>query len=351
MSTAKTIDLFCGAGGLTFGLQSAGLNVVEGIDLDEHCRYPYEKNTNARFIVKDKRDYDAQDLEHSWSNAELRVLVGCAPCQKFSTYSRGNSVPGKYASRWGLIRRFMDLAEQTRPEVVSMENVPPLGQTQVFRSLIQRLQAIGYSVDVCIADCRTYGAPQTRRRLVLLASRLGPISLVPPSHPNPKAWVDVHSVISQLRPIRAGEVDTDDPLHRASRLSALNTERIKASKPGGTWRDWPDRLVAPCHKRFSGKTYPSVYGRMEWYRPGPTITGQCFGYGNGRFGHPEQDRAMSLREAALLQTFPQSFEFFPPDKPFPGMDKIGRMIGNAVPPVLGRVIGKSIIKNLESYAH
>ena len=346
MSEAKVVDLFCGAGGLTYGLELAGLRVIEGVDIDDQCRYPYEANTKGRFVARDVRDYGADDLKSAWSGARLRVLVGCAPCQRFSTYSR-EAGRLELTSRWGLIERFVALTEQTLPDIVSMENVPPLRRTRVFRTMVRRLESRGYLVDDAIADCRVYGAPQTRRRLVLLASRLGPIALVPPSHVNPEAWKDVHSTIGHLPPLHAGEVDVDDRLHRSSRLSSLNVRRIRASKPGGTWRDWPETLVSPCHRRSRGKTYPSVYGRMEWQRPGPTITGQCFGYGNGRFGHPEQDRALSLREAALLQTFPQAFEFFPPDEPFPGMATVGRMIGNAVPPLLGRVIGKSILRHIE----
>ena len=351
MNEAKVIDLFCGAGGLTYGLERAGLSVVEGVDVDERCRYPYEANTGARFVPKDVRHYGAEDLRSAWAEADLRVLVGCAPCQRFSTYARGGTAPDKYRSRWGLIERFVTLAEQTLPDIISMENVPPLARTRVFRSFVHRLEALGYKVDNQVADCRTYGAPQTRRRLVLLASRFGSINLIPPTHFDPTTWKDVRSTIGHLPSLRAGEVDPDDPLHRSSQLSTLNHKRIRASKPGGTWRDWPQSLVSPCHRRGSGKTYPAVYGRMEWHQPGPTITGQCFGYGNGRFGHPEQDRALSLREAALLQTFPQGFDFFPANEPFPGMQTVGRMIGNAVPPLLGQVIGDSIVRHAEVHGH
>ncbi|MEG4274410.1 MULTISPECIES: DNA cytosine methyltransferase [unclassified Microcoleus] len=121
--------------------------------------------------------------------------------------------------------------------------------------------------------------------------------------------------------------------------------RIRASKPGGTWRDWPKNLIAECHLKISGKTYPAVYGRMEWDKPSPTITTQCFGFGNGRFGHPEQDRAISLREAALLQTFPPAYHFVPPDEPVP-IDLVGRLIGNAVPVKLGIAIARSILEHI-----
>ena len=348
MGRAEVIDLFCGAGGLTLGLEKAGLTVVEGVDVDGRCRYPYEKNTGARFVTKDVGDYHAKDLEDAWGNSEYRVLVGCAPCQPFSTYARNNRPSGEYGSRWELIDQFATLMEETFPDVVSMENVAPFARTDVYRSFVVRLIEAGYSVKAGVADCRAYGAPQMRRRLVLLASRHGPIELLKYSTPNAASWTTVRSAIGHLPALRAGEVHLDDQLHRSSRLSSQNLARIKVSKPGGTWRDWPKSLVATCHTRESGKTYPSVYGRMEWDQPSPTITGQCFGFGNGRFGHPDQDRAVSLREAALLQTFPESFEFFSADTPFPGMATIGGMIGNAVPPLLGYVIGQSIVRHLET---
>lgn len=344
----RAIDLFCGAGGLTYGLEEAGLTVVEGVDIDEYCRYPFEKNTESRFICKDVREYTANEAEAAWAGADIRVLVGCAPCQPFSTYTQGPR--GSHKQRWVLLRRFAELVDETNPDIVSMENVTPLQGTAMFRQFVRKLTAAGYEVEYGPVDCRHYGAAQTRRRLVLLASRLGPITLMKPTHPNENDWTTVRETIESLPPLGAGDVDAVDGLHRTSRLSELNMKRIKVSRPGGTWRDWPKELVAKCHLKESGKTYPGVYGRMEWDKPSPTITGQCFGFGNGRFGHPEQDRALSLREAALLQTFPRDYEFVPRSAPFPGMKHVGRMIGNAVPPLLGRVIGASIRDHLQSYA-
>lgn len=131
-------------------------------------------------------------------------------------------------------------------------------------------------------------------------------------------------------------------------MSEINLKRIRASKPGGTWRDWPKKLVADCHKEGSGKTYPSVYGRMEWNKPAPTMTTQCYGYGNGRFGHPEQDRAISLREAAVIQGFPRDYKFIERGASVE-FRTLGRMIGNAVPVGLGQAIAKSIKAHLEEY--
>ncbi|MDB9488893.1 DNA cytosine methyltransferase [Dolichospermum circinale CS-537/01] len=152
--------------------------------------------------------------------------------------------------------------------------------------------------------------------------------------------------IEHLEPLAAGEKSKTDKLHICSKLSNLNLKRIQASKPGGTWRDWPPELIAKCHTKKSGKSYPSVYGRMEWDKPSPTITTQCFGFGNGRFGHPEQHRAITLREAALLQTFPENYQFIAPNEDLAAIS-IGRLIGNAVPVKLGEVIGRSILEHLQ----
>ena len=345
----RVVDLFCGAGGLTLGLEAAGLTVVEGVDVDERCRFPYETNTSARFVGEDARNYGLRRLRNAWKGASFRILVGCAPCQPFSTYSQRWGAT-RQRGRWELIRRFASLVERTRPHIVSMENVPPLIRTRNYAALTRRLRQMGYEIDDRIVDCRHFGAPQMRRRLVMLASRLGPVNLIAATHPDPSDWTDVKSAIGHLPAMDAGAVDSEDSLHRASGLSELNLARIRSSKPGGTWRDWPRTLVSPCHRRETGTTFSAVYGRMEWTKPAPTITGQSFRFGSGRFGHPEQDRALTLREAAVLQTFPEDFEFFAPDEAFPGMGHVGNMIGNAVPPLLGCVIGKSIIRHISALA-
>lgn len=339
----RAVDLFCGAGGLTHGLQRAGLTVVEGVDIDGACKYAYEANNGARFVHKSALDYTEEDIASAFRGARVRVLVGCAPCQPFSTYTQGTR--GKHQDKWAMLDRFGQLALATRPDIVSMENVAPLEDTDRFRSFVQELDSAGFHVKHLVVDCREYGAPQQRRRLVLLASRYGEIDLLPPTHARPEQWTVVRDVIGNMPPLAAGDADPEDPLHRTSQLSSTNMRRMLASRPGGTWRDWPKELRAPCHIRESGKTYPAVYGRMEWDRPSPTMTGQCFGFGNGRFGHPEQNRAISLREAAILQTFPASYQFVAPGTRI-HMKSVGRMIGNAVPPLLAEVIGKSILRHI-----
>ena len=262
MKNVCVVDLFCGAGGLTAGLEAAGLCVAQGVDADETCRYPYETNTSAHFVKTDVLKYKAKSIRKAWHDAVCKVLVGCAPCQPFSTYTRKKV--GHKSEPWVLINRFAELVEEARPDIVSMENVPPLVRTQRYKDFVRRLQNAGYDVDDRIIDCRKFGVPQRRRRLVMLASRFGPINFVRESHSDELSWRTVESVIGKLLPIRAGEVHPNDSLHRASRLSELNLRRIRRSKPGGTWRDWPRSLRSPCHRQESGRTYPAVYGRMEW---------------------------------------------------------------------------------------
>jgi DNA (cytosine-5)-methyltransferase 1 len=148
--------------------------------------------------------------------------------------------------------------------------------------------------------------------------------------------------------LAAGARDPDDSLHMASGLADINLRRIQSSKPGGTWRDWDSDLVAACHRLKTGKTFPSVYGRMNWDEASPTITTQFFGFGNGRFGHPEQDRALSLREGALLQTFPPKYGFVPPGEET-YFKTVGRLIGNAVPVRLGQVVAQSLVRHAEHH--
>lgn len=339
----KAVDLFCGVGGLTRGLEKAGIDVRLGIDLDPDCAFPYEANNNAKFLLKSVEEIDEKEISKPLGNSRYRLLAGCAPCQPFSTYSQGKATSEDH--RWGLLAHFARLVEDVQPELVTMENVPGLAQQEIFLEFVQTLEGLGFHVSYKTVNCADYGIAQTRNRLVLLASRLGPVELQPPTH-KPERYKTVRDVIANLPRIKAGEAHKTDPLHHASSLSPTNYERIKASKPGGTWRDWSDDLVADCHKKESGKTYPGVYGRMTWDAPAPTMTTQFYGFGNGRFGHPRQNRAISLREGAMLQSFPRSYKFTKHGQPI-HFKTLGRLIGNAVPVRLGEIIGRSLVKHVQ----
>lgn len=341
---ASVIDLFCGAGGLSHGFKTEAFKLAAGIDIDESCRYPYEQNNGAPFLRKDVGKLTAKEIDDLFLPGAKRVLVGCAPCQPFSTYNQKNEDPN-----WKLLHAFGDIIEASLPDVVSMENVPRLLAFRggaVFDAFVAKLRASGYHVVWDVLYGPDFGLAQTRSRLVLLASRLGPIALPTPTH-DVESHRTVREEIGDLPSLSHGEVDEHDPLHRASRLSETNARRIASAKPGGTWRDWDQDLVADCHKVATGKGYSSVYGRMNWGAPSPTITTQFYGFGNGRFGHPEQDRALTLREGALLQGFPREYQFSKPGESV-HFKRIGRLIGNAVPVHLASAIARSVKEHLEN---
>lgn len=345
-SNIKVIDLFCGIGGLTHGLISEGLEVIAGIDNDESCKYGFEHNNKSKFILEDIQDISANDLANLVGENEnvVTVLVGCAPCQPYSKLNLRKSAGNELEP----IEKFAQLIAEFKPDIVSMENVPGLADTKkhpVFQTFLDTLEDNGYEYSYEIVDVSEYGVPQRRKRLVLLASLHGEINLIPRTHLDNR--VTVRDTIGNLEPLRNGDTDPNDSLHRARKLSSKNLERIQATPhDGGGISNWDDHLLLECHKKETGKTFKrSVYGRMRWDEPGPTMTTQCVGLGNGRFGHPEQDRAISLREAALLQTFPIDYEFVDPEKPF-YTKHVAKFIGNAVPVRLGAVIGKSIKSHL-----
>ncbi|MDI9844129.1 DNA cytosine methyltransferase [Legionella pneumophila] len=343
--TITAVDLFCGAGGLTHGLEKSGINVKLGIDIDPACKYPYVSNNQADFLLKSVDDVEASELFKVYGNKSLKLLAGCAPCQTFSTY---NQKAGPNDKRWWLLLQFLRLIKETEPELVTMENVPGLITQDVFKKFVRDLESWNYYVDYKVVNCTDYGLPQKRKRLVLLASKLGFIKLIGSNKIKRGKLATVRDAIGNLSKIEAGMVDPNDPLHQSSSLTEINYKRMLVSKPGGTWRDWPEELVVDCHKKKTGKTYPGVYGRMSWDEPAPTITTQFFGFGNGRFGHPEQNRAISLREGALLQSFPKKYKFTAPGEPI-SRTSLGRLIGNAVPVRLGEVIGKSILQHVKKY--
>jgi len=336
----EVVDLFCGVGGVSHGFKRVGFRIVAGYDVDEGCRYAFENNNDSRFVAKDLRKVTAREIKERFSRKVPSVLVGCAPCQPFSTYKKG-----QVDDRWSLLKTFAEIALKVEPDFVSMENVAGLMEYrdgQLFSEFIEILQK-KYHCYHKVVDCTDFGVPQRRKRLVVIASKTRRPDL---TYPELAAPATVKNAIKHLDPLEAGELSDRDPLHRCSRLSTLNLKRIRASKPGGTWRDWPPKLVTKCHRAATGKGYGGVYGRMEWDKAAPTITTQCYGYGNGRFGHPTQDRGMSLREAAILQTFPESYRFFEEGK-FPGFKAVGRWIGNAVPVLLAENIARSILTEIE----
>ena len=337
----NAVDLFCGIGGLTRGILNAGIKVLAGIDLDTDCEYAYTANNNSKFIHANIFSISSDEILAIYPKGGIRVLMGCAPCQPFSKY---NKTKKQHKDKFTL-NAFAAHIENIQPDIVVMENVPGLGKEAVFQHFINILQENKYYVSHEIVNTADYGVPQYRKRLILLASKYGEIKMISPTHKN--IPVAIKTAIGHLPKINAGETDKNDPLHTASNLSSLNLERIRHSKQGGTWKDWPEELLPDCYKKQSGSTYLSVYGRMCWDDVSPTITTQFLRYGTGRYGHPTQDRAISLREGAIIQSFPEDYKFTQSEK-F-SMTKIAKQIGNAVPVRLAEAIGISIIKHLNIY--
>ncbi len=337
------VDLFCGIGGLTYGIQKAGIDVVAGIDIDETCQYPFEKNNNATFVNKNISQIKGKDIKTLLDGYDIKVLVGCAPCQPFSSH-RKDKKHRDHHKDWSLLYQFARIVKESKPDIVSMENVPALAEEQVFMDFVSTLRLLHYEVSYRVVNAANYGVAQNRRRLLLLASKKKGLRLIDETHQ--KNRKSVRSVIGGLPSIEAGEKCKLDHLHQAPSLSKKNIERIKASIPKGTWRDWPEELLLECHKKKTGKSYQSVYGRMSWDEVSPTMTTQYTYYGTGRFGHPEQNRALTVREGALLQSFPLDYKFIDEKAPI-CIKTITRHIGNAVPPRLGEVIGLSITSHVK----
>ncbi len=346
--SVAAVDLFCGIGGLTHGLIKAGIPVVAGIDIDKTCKYAYEANNDSDFIHADITNLTGKEVSDLYPEGCIKILVGCAPCQPFSPHTQKDKKRVE-DEKWKLLYSFSKLIQEVQPDIVSAENVPAIARSKVFIDFIAKLEDLGYDIFWDKVYCPDYGVPQSRKRLVLLASKFGPIDIIPATHSHDE-YETVRDRIGKIEVMAAGEVSTADPLHRTSRLGDINLRRIKQSKPGGTWKDWDEDLLSPCHRKESGKSYSGVYARMSWDTLAPTVTTQFYNYGTGRFGHPEQDRALSLREGALLQTFPPGYEFIDPELPF-SIKRLGTHIGNAVPVRLGVIIGRSILNHLEGTFH
>ena len=338
----KAVDFFCGAGGLTKGLQLAGIDVIAGIDTDAICGETYSvNNAPTRFINSDIRDITADEVREMVpeivTNRDDVLFAGCAPCQPFSKQRRTES-NGEEAT---ILSEFGRLVRHNLPGQVLVENVSGMARVQgysTFRRFLKVLVENGYRYEYSVLDAKCYGVPQTRRRLVLIAIRGIDVNFPPPTHGKGlQRFLYVRDAIERFPEIGAGESHPTIPNHTAAHITPLNLERLENTPlDGGDRRSWPDRLVLDCHKNsYVGHT--DVYGRMYWDKPAPTLTSRCYSISNGRYGHPVQNRAISLREASALQTFPDNYVFYGHNT------HIGLQIGNAVPVTLGEILGRHIV--------
>lgn len=346
-TTPKVFDFFSGCGGASCGLRAAGMHVVFALDTDEAAANTYRANFPAtHFAQQDIRATSSHDLSSLVARMRPNPIVfcGCPPCQPFTAHYVSRS---RRDLRTTLLLDFGRLVTECLPDVVFVENVAGLASYNARQNPLQQfllhIQDAGYHVHHAVVPVMKYGVPQTRRRFLLLASRHGHIDLPPftngPGTARPR-YVTVRDAISHLPALAAGENHPDVPNHRAAGLSKLNLQRIRSTPEGCGHLAWPCHLKLPCHTKISG--YTDVYGRLAWDRPATGLTTKCISYSNGRFGHPEQDRALSIREAACLQTFP-------PDFLFKGsLGSMARQIGNAVPTNLATVVGYHIFQHLQT---
>lgn len=348
--SVKVIDFFSGCGGTSAGLRAAGMDIVLGLDNDPDAGKTFATNfSEADFIGEDVRQVHTDRLAPYIDRypGSSFLFSGCAPCQPFS---KQNTLIHADDERILLLDEFGRFVERYRPAFVFVENVPKIqriahGERHPFQRFINMLCDLGYGLVYKEIDARAYGVPQRRKRLVLLARLHEEPCFPAPTHgpatANP-SYASVWDWIGDLPPIAAGEEHLAIPNHRAAHLSALNLRRIRATPEGGSRGDWPPELRLECHsKGYTGHT--DVYGRMRERLPASGLTTRCISLSNGRFGHPRQDRAISVREAACLQTFPRSFIFHG------SLNSMARQIGNAVPVLLAQRFGECVLDTLTAH--
>lgn len=338
--TLRAVDFFCGGGGMTCGLRMAGIDVLGGVDIAADCKETYEFNNHpAIFVERDVSGLDAEALGDIFGirpNDSRLIFVGCSPCQYWSKIrtDRGKSEKSAF-----LLKEFQRFIEAFLPGFVVLENVPGLrsNSRSYLTCFLDSLKLSGYSYAEAVIDTSRYGVPQHRHRYLLVASRSCTDITLPDV--GDESLVTVRQVIGEANgfpPIEAGHIDDTDFMHTSSELSDLNLRRIRMTPhDGGDRHSWKDDLELQIDA-YKGRDdiFKDVYGRIRWDAPAPTITTRFNSLSNGRFGHPEEDRALSLREGACLQTFPVSYRFFGASR-----NSVARQIGNAVPPLLARHIG------------
>jgi len=332
------IDLFAGAGGLSRGLKDAGIKVLAGIDFDKSAKKSYEYNIKAPFITKDIKLLRAEEILKLLEGYEdyYFLLCGCAPCQAFSTR---NSRQKEVDERRSLLLEFDRLINETSPDFVFMENVPGIRKREphVYETFVQTLNNREYKYDADVVNTKYFEVPQERKRFVLFASKHHNISL-PIQVLNDTKVLTVRDAIAHLPALKAGEEHSVIKNHEAVNLIDINIERLKQTPhDGGSRSDWTDDyLTAKCHQGKRG--FGNSYGRLAWDKPAPTVTTRFYTYSSGRHGHPEQNRAMSFKEGALLQTFPADYIFFGNN------GEKGKQIGNAVPPKMAYHFGRHFLE-------
>jgi len=341
MNKYTAIDLFSGCGGLSFGLEKAGFDVRVAVEIDPSAVMTYQKNhPGTRVIQSDIKKISGQDLIQAAriGDACLDLLAGCPPCQGFSRITTRNR-PDHNDPRNKLVLDFLRITKELRPRLVLLENVPGLSRTKLFSKLLSALEKAGYHTDWAVLDASDFNVPQRRKRLIMMASRVGDLKVPKGSG----AKRTVRDCIGRLaKPRKAHDVLQKMHLKNSSRIKKMIS---RVPRNGGSRAAWGDEAQLACHKRTPG--FRDVYGRMRWDDVAPTLTSGCFNPSKGRFLHPSQNRPITLREAALLQSFPRRYRF-PPKL---GLTIISRLIGDALPPRFGEAQGRYLFNFLISRQH
>jgi DNA (cytosine-5)-methyltransferase 1 len=352
MGNLKAVDFFCSGGGMSFGIQEAGIQILAGIDFDKNCKKTYEANIkDAEFIHADVFDLKEQDLENRLllkKNDDDLILIGCSPCQFWSVINTNKT---KSAKSKNLLIEFSRFVKYFRPGYVVVENVPGVlrrKEESGLNKFIDWLKNNGYeNPHFKVHNVNDYGVPQSRKRFTLIASRLSNEEITPIVMDGKRMVVkDVLGTDKGFKKIEPGHKDETEFFHTVPNISEINKKRLeKVSKNGGNRFGFANdpELQLKC---FIGKdeSFRDTFGRLWWDKPAPTITTKFFSISNGRFVHPEEDRALSIREGATLQSFPLTFKF-----EGTSIANIARMVGNAVPPKYATAIGQAINKNHQQW--
>jgi len=337
----NSIDLFAGIGGLSQGLKDAGFSIVASVEVNKDAVKGYELNhKEAKVFDDDIKEINTDEIKVMLKGEPLHLLAGCPPCQGFSSIRRLNRTASVRDKRNSLVLEYLRFVKELKPLTIMMENVPGLINYYLFKEVIKELGKLGYNPDVKIVNVKDYGVPQRRKRMVMVGSLIGNLKVSKIAVPK----VTVREAIGNLPSLE----NSNDPAHK---VAAKHTPRIMEMishipKDGGSRKDLPEEYILECHKK-ENVGFNDVYGRLKWDDFSSTITGGCLNPSKGRFLHPEEDRCITAREAALLQTFPGDYKF--PQNV--SKTALALMIGNALPPKFSYYQSLNIHSHLVKHLH
>ena len=352
MKDIKAIDFFCGIGGVTRGFLDAGVDVMGGIDIDEACKETYQENNirpngeKVKFYNESISDFDVSKIKEKLEVNDKLILIGCAPCQPFTTLTDTSET--RKDERL-LLDIFADKVIELNPDYIFVENVSGLNSgfnenNKVLKNFVDKLSANNFNLTSKVQNAANYGVPQNRKRLIIFGKRKTQIAHPKPTHGKntDKEVQTVKKVIGNLPPIKAGSSHPDLKEHLAANLTQKSIKRLEHQKePGDGMEKWPSELMIPSRRDRDYSGHSDVYSRLWWDKPSSTLTTKFFSISNGRFGHPEQNRALSILEGLLIQTFPAEYKLF--DNRITAKAK---QVGNAVPVKLAQAYAEKIIDDL-----